>query len=76
MLEPEPHKVLKNACGKFLLEFCYFEVIFVFKNFLLSYLIFYKAIEPLERVDPTICQKTDGPIMVEIQVCVCVSVCV
>ncbi len=37
---------------------------------------FYKGVEQLERVDPTIGQKLCGPHNIEKQVCVCVCVCV
>ncbi len=63
MFKPDPTSDSKTHVRKFLFEFCYFEVIFVIKDWSLSYLIFYKCVDPLERVDPTIWQKTGDPLM-------------
>ena len=74
MLNPGPTNDSKTHVQTILFEFWYIEVIFLIRNFLLSCLIFYKSVEPLEVLDPTIGQKTVVPLMVEKQVCVYVCV--
>lgn len=74
MLNPGPTSDTKTHVQTILFEFCNIEVIFLIRNFLLSCLIFYKSVEPLEMVDPTIWQKTVVPLMVGKQVCVFVCV--
>jgi len=74
MFNPGPTSDTKTHVQTILFEFCYIELIFLIRKFLLSCLIFYKSVEPLEIVDPTIWQKTLDPLMVEKRVCVCVCV--